>query len=442
MLNAQAGAARVLGAVWVQRQSLSAVLVPQLDALPQGQRGLAQEIVLGALRHYSTLEAGWASLLRKPRRALPAEVQALGIVGLYQLLHLNLASAVAVTQTVEAARLLGHEWACTLLNGSLRSFLRQPLDSNAWPEAIRWAHPPWLLERLQRAYPEGWPAIVAANNSHPPLGLRVNTQQLTRAAYAAQLRALGLEPVLPEGLPQAVLLPQSMPVAALPGFAQGQVSVQDIHAQYAAQLLQPQAGERILDACAAPGGKSLHVLEQQPALAQLVALDSDAKRLGLLLPGAQRLQLDTTRLHVQVGDAAHPAPVWSRPDFDAILLDAPCSATGVLRRHPDAKWLKRASDLPPLAQIQTQLLRTLWSLLKPGGRLLYVTCSLLPEENAERIASFLAAQPDAQAELITLPTGQRQGGGWQLLPRMGGGDGFFYALLRRSGAAKKAESPG
>lgn len=430
VLNAQAGAARVLVAVWVQRQSLNTALAPVLDALPQDRRALAQEITLGALRHYNTLEAQWAGLLRNPR-ALPVEVQALGVAGLYQLLHLNLAAAVAVEQTVEAARLLRHGWACKLLNGTLRAFLRRPPHEFDASEALRWAHPHWLLERLQRAYPDHWMDIVTANNAHPPLALRVNARWGNREAYSQQLQAAGLTPSLPDGLSHALLLPRSMPVAELPGFDQGFVSIQDIHAQFAAQLLQPNAGEVILDACAAPGSKSLHLLEQQPNLARLVALDTDARRLTLLAPSTRRLQLDATPLQVQIGDATQPAIWWDGQAFDAILLDAPCSATGVLRRHPDAKWLKRATDIPPLAQVQLHLLHTLWPLLKPGGRLLYVTCSLLPEENADVVATFLQMQAEAVVVTLKLPTGHLRGDGWQLLPTVGGGDGFFYALLTK-----------
>jgi 16S rRNA (cytosine967-C5)-methyltransferase len=351
--------------------------------------------------------------------------------------------ATTVAAAVDAARLLGFEHAAGLVNAVLRRFLRERATLLAAVDrdlAARHAHPDWLVAALRAAWPEELERTLAANNGHPPLSLRVDIGRTPIAQYLQELAARGMPAEAVPGVPTAAMLALALPVTDIPGFAEGRVSVQDPSAQLAALWLAPRPGERVLDACAAPGGKSGALLEVAGGPIALTAVDSDAARLARVGDNLRRLGREAQLVQA---DLCAPPAWWDGAPFDAVLLDAPCSATGVIRRHPDIKLLRRASDIAGFAARQSGLLRGCWPLLRRGGRLLYATCSLLPEENAGVVSAFLAATPGARAlpvpePLARLPLHSCRPG-WQLLPGAAG-DGFYYACLQKEGEAPQALS--
>lgn len=432
--SVEAGAARAAAAEILRRvltgRSLDDVLTEALARLPQSdQAPLIQEMVYGSLRWALQLRAVLARYLDRPLKKKDQDLEALLLVGLYQLMHMRVAPHAAVTETVAAAGGLGKGWAKGLVNAVLREFLRRPLRVDEHLDApARFSHPAWLIDAVRGAWPEGWQAVLAANNAHPPMSLRVNLARTGRAAYLQSLQQAGLAAQALDIAECALVLQQPVAVERLPNFAQGWVSVQDVAAQFAALLLDPCDGEYILDACAAPGGKTGHILERAPA-AEVVALDRDPQRLERVHDTLRRLDV---RARVIAGDAAQPQSWWDRRLFHGILLDAPCSATGVIRRHPDIKLHRQPADVVRLAQTQQQLLEGLWPLLAPGGRLVYATCSILPQENEQVLAAFCARRPEATARTPDLPAGVRRGLGWQILPGDQDLDGFFYARLEKA----------
>ncbi len=429
--NARAAAARVLEQVLVHGRYLdSALETLRAESLPEGQ--LIQELAYGTLRWLHQLAGVAALLLSRPLKPKDQDVYALLLLGLYQLRCMRVATHAAVDETVAAAAALGKPWARGLLNACLREYLRRAAELDARLQtdpALALSHPAWLLEKIRAAYPEDWQRIAAANNERPPLTLRVNTRRRTRAAYLETLRAANLAARADFVLDTDVTLATPVPVGALPGFAQGEVSVQDTGAQWAAVLLDAQPGERVLDACAAPGGKTGHILERTPGLAELVAVDHEPARVALIADNLKRLGLSA---RLVTADAAEPGAWWDGRPFDRILLDVPCSATGVIRRHPDIKWRRQPSDLPKLAATQAWLLAALWPLLKPGGKLLYVTCSILPEENETPMRALLARAADAADAPLPAAAGETRTVGRQILPGTQGMDGFYYACLRKN----------
>ncbi len=429
--NARAAAARVLEQVLVHGRYLdSALETLRAESLPEGQ--LIQELAYGTLRWLHQLAGVAALLLSRPLKPKDQDVYALLLLGLYQLRCMRVATHAAVDETVAAAAALGKPWARGLLNACLREYLRRATEMDARLQtdpALALSHPAWLLEKIRAAYPEDWQRIAAANNERPPLTLRVNTRRRTRAAYLEKLRAANLAARADCVLDTDVTLATPVPVGALPGFAQGEVSVQDAGAQWAAVLLDAQPGERVLDACAAPGGKTGHILERTPGLAELVAVDHEPARVALIADNLKRLGLSA---RLVTADAGEPDAWWDGRPFDRILLDVPCSATGVIRRHPDIKWRRQPSDLPKLAATQARLLAALWPLLKPGGKLLYVTCSILPEENETPMRALLARAADAADAPLPAAAGETRTVGRQILPGTQGMDGFYYACLRKN----------
>lgn len=421
---------QVIGA----HRSLSLVLPEVLTRCQPADRGLVQELVYGTLRWRFRLEVLLAQLLRQPLKAKDRDIGALLLIGLYQLGYTAVAPHAAVHTTVEAVRATGKRWAVPLANAVLRGYQRRRAEVDARADANdagRWAHPRWLIEHIRRDWPDDWERVLTANNERPPLAVRVNTRRLDREAYRHRLEAAGLAHTVLQLAPQGLVLTTSVGVEHLPGFQEGQVSVQDGAAQLAATLLDAGPGMRVLDVCAAPGGKTAHILELQPRLAELVAVDSDARRAQRIHENLARLQLDAT---VIVGDAGTPQAWWDGRPFDRILLDAPCSATGVIRRHPDIKSLRRASDIDALAHSQARLLAAVWPLLAPGGMLVYATCSLLRQENEEQIAVCLEHHADAEERRLDVPWGAACRHGRQLLPGAAdaeglGMDGFYYACL-------------
>ena len=337
----------------------------------------------------------------------------------------------AITETVEATKALNKPWSTGLVNGVLRRFQREQdklLAGLAANPVAHNAYPAWLLDMIQTAWPEQWQAIIEASNQRPPMTLRVNLQHQSRDNYAEQLNSQGTVSSAITGLPTALALEKPQDVLELPGFLDGDLSVQDAGAQIAAGLLDLQPKQRVLDACAAPGGKSCHILETEPELTSLVSLDVDANRLERVKENLQRLKLDA---ELYQGDASTPAGNWAKKQYDRILLDVPCSATGVIRRHPDIKCLRRKEDIPALVSLQSKILDAIWPLLTPGGKLLYCTCSLLPDENDIQIAQFLQRQPEAQESPINASWGHARSCGRQILPGEQTMDGFYYALLEK-----------
>lgn len=430
MNDARTTAARILTEVLRAGRSLSACTSAELGSLDDPRdRALARELAYGVLRWLPEIEQILTQLLRHPLKPKDTDITALLLIGLYQLIHLRTPVHAAVSATVAASRPLGKPWAASLINAILRTYLRDSerlLKAAHAVETARYAHPGWLLAELKQAWPGEWQAIVAANNARAPMTLRVNARKLGREDYLVMLEKAGIAAEPAPYTSHGIILSQPLEVSALPGFKEGHVSVQDAAAQLAAPLLDARPGQRILDACAAPGGKAAHILETCPGIALFVAVEKDPGRVPILNETLKRLQLEA---RVVQADATRPREWWDGRPFDRILLDAPCSGSGVIRRHPDIKRLKRKTDMPALVNEQARLLNSLWPLLAEQGKLVYVTCSVLPEENEARIAAFLKEHPEARALAIDAPWGRPRGAGRQVLPGETNMDGLFYAAL-------------
>lgn len=430
--GARATAARIVVLVMRHGQLLDRVLERELPAAPPGQAPLIQEMTYGTLRFAPRLEMLSARLLKRPLRDKDADVGGLLLVGLYQLLYMRLQDYAAVSSTVDATTVLDKPWAKELVNACLRRFLREKealLAEIATDPVARHSHPLWLLEELRQAWPEQWQAIVEANNARAPLTLRVNLLKNTRERYLQRLQAAGLVATPLPHTDSGLLLQKPVPVSTLPGFTDGAVSIQDGAAQLAASLLDMQPGQHVLDACAAPGGKLCHLLEQRPEDTRVVALDKEPARLQLIHQNLRRLGLTA---EVVLGDAIDPGGWWDGRAFERVLIDAPCSATGVIRRHPDVKLHRTPAELGKLRRLQAAILRGLWPLLTSGGKLLYMTCSVLPGENEQQLQTFLARHSDASVVPLSLPFALARDPGLQILPGEQGMDGFYYACLRKS----------
>ncbi|MBE9610609.1 16S rRNA (cytosine(967)-C(5))-methyltransferase RsmB [Chitinilyticum piscinae] len=390
---------------------------PQLT--PQ-QRGAIQDACYSTLRELELWRAVLKQLLRAPLKEV--EIEALLLIALQQLHAARAASYAVVDHAVKVAAKTGKGQAKGLVNAVLRNFLRQQdelLAAARRTPAGRHNHPQWWVTQMRTSYPQDWQAVLDANNSHPPMTLRINLRHASVADYQALLAERGIESrILGQ---QALQLDKPVSVDSLPHFMDGWVSVQDLGAQYAALLLDVQDGQRVLDACAAPGGKTGHLLEL--ARLELTALDNNPERLQRVADNLQRLQLSAT---LRCGDAAKPQQWWDGKPFDRILADVPCSASGVTRRHPDIKWLRRPEDFARFAAQQAQILDALWPLLAEGGKLLYATCSVFPVENADSAAEFAVRHPDARR----LPLPEWAGTAGQLLPSPDH-DGFYYALFSK-----------
>jgi len=434
MKNKQPTARRLaldlLQAVIDNGESLSAVAPRLLPRIADGRdRGLAYRITLNSLRHLNRFAWMRDQLLERPFKGKDNDVAMLLLLGISQLSDPELPAHASLNETVEVARTLKKPWAVALCNAVLRNFQRQQAELERQADAqttLQTGHPKWLLDLLQQAWQHDWQSIIQGNNTPARLCLRLKPN-IDRASYLASLET-PLDALAHPHHAQAILL-NSTDVTRLPGFDDGDFSVQDASAQWAAHLLAPQANERILDACAAPGGKTTHLLEISNNRAHITALDIDAHRLERIQENLDRLQLNATLI---AADAANIKQWWQGEPFHAILLDAPCSATGIIRRHPDIKWHRKFNDIAPLTDIQAHLLDSLWQTLAPGGRLLYATCSVLPAENSQQVRAFLARTPNARLVPTPIPMAHDTGFGQQILPsNEHGGDGFFYALLHK-----------
>lgn len=416
--NLRSTAATAISQVLDNGQSLSTVLPDLQRNINDKDKPLLQEICFGVLRYLPKLEWFISQLMDKPLTGKQRTLHYLIMVGIYQLLYTRIPAHAALAETVNGAVALKRPQLKGLINGVLRSFQRQQtqLEERVANNSSQYLHPSWLLKRLQNAYPNEWQSITNANNQRPPMWLRVNSQHHTAVEYLDLLKQADIDANLHSEHPSAIRLSEPTAVSRLPGFDEGWCTVQDVSAQGCAELLQPKNGEYILDLCAAPGGKTTHILELAPK-ANVLAVDIDDTRLKRVKENLIRLKQHATVIQ---GDGTQPE-IWAKEQqFDRILLDAPCSATGVIRRHPDIKWLRRDTDINELAQLQSQILEAIWPYLKPGGTLLYATCSIMPEENSQQIQNFLAKHTDACLN-------DRTKTGRQILPSTDGGDGFFYA---------------
>jgi 16S rRNA (cytosine967-C5)-methyltransferase len=428
-LNVRARAALAVAAV-LQGANLDDALAAQLGDLSGPDSSLLKAIAYGVVREHRLLDALAGSLLQRPLRDEPA-LQALLACGLFQLRAMRVPEHAAVAETVAAAEALEKPWAKGLVNAVLRRYQREraAIDGKLPVTAgIRQSYPDWLVQAVKADWPDGWRTVLAGGNEAGPLTLRINARGGSRDTYLQQLAAAGIEAaavaVAVAEAPDAVRLAAAVPVEEIPGFAEGAASVQDASAQLAAGLLQAQPGQRVLDACAAPGGKTAHLLERLEGL-DLLAVDSDAQRLERVRANLDRLKLHATLL---AADAAKPTVWWDGRPYDRILLDAPCSGTGVIRRHPDIKWLRRDSDIPRMAELQLRLLRALWPLLAPGGMLVYATCSILRAEGEDLVRGFLDTHADARESRIEAAWGESRSVGRRIAPG-GDFDGFYYARL-------------
>lgn len=427
-------AVRLLHDVLTGQGSLADRLDTARAGLSERDGAFLQALVFGALRYGPRLEWWRDRLLDRPVRRRDAIVGTVILLGLHQLAHTRVPSHAAISESVDLARAVGRPRAAGLVNGVLRRFLREKdkLEQAAASDPVAaGCHPGWLADRIARDWPEDVDRILAAGNEAPPMTLRVNGMKTGRDEYLERLREAGIEAAPGADAETAVVLEAPVGVDRLPGFDDGVVSVQDESAQLVAGLLTPLAGQRVLDACAAPGGKSAHLLELGGGGLELLALDPDGDRLARVDENLARLGLSAQCL---TGDARRPDDWWDGRPFDRVLLDVPCSGTGVIRRHPDIKYLRRETDIAGLAALQSEILAAGWSVLAPGGALVYTTCSVLREENEAVIRSFLDQHPDARAQEVAVPGSVACGPGRQRLPTPGGGDGFFYARIRRTGA--------
>jgi 16S rRNA (cytosine967-C5)-methyltransferase len=437
--RARARAAQVVAAVATHGRSLDACRIDDPEASAQ-ERGLTRALSYDSIRWWIRLDALLGRLLARPKQQLEPEVRALAIVGLCQLLYTDIPAHAAVAETVNAARVLGHARAAGLINALLRRAQREHAALGADIDrdlALRTSHPRWLVEQLRRDWGAAAEAILQANNERPPFWIRVNRLRSSGAEYRQRLEAHGVVIAASLHDDETLLLREAMDVRDLPGFEAGEVSVQDAAAQLAARLVAPRPGERVLDACAAPGGKTGHLLEIAPEVEELVALDASADRLERVAQNLERLRLRAT---LKAADATEPKEWFDGRLFDRILIDAPCSGTGVIRRHPDIKLLRRASDIAPLAAKQLELIAKLWPLLAPGGRLVYASCSALSAETTRVVQEFLGAPGARSAEgardatqSIVAATGQVAAAapGFRIAAGTGGLDGFYYACIEK-----------
>ncbi|WP_218814315.1 16S rRNA (cytosine(967)-C(5))-methyltransferase RsmB [Rickettsiella endosymbiont of Dermanyssus gallinae] len=432
MINPRALAAQIIARVLGGASLTDAFAEGMPNTVESRDRGFIQELCYGVIRWYEPLRQVCSYLLKKPLNINDRDIYALLLIGLYQFVYLKTAAHAAVHETVQAAKDLKKNWAAPLINGVLRSFQRQQAGLlKKLPKEAHYAHPRWLLKKLQHAWPKDWQAIIEANNQAPPMSLRANRLKISRDDYLPNLQAKAIEAILSPISDVGLILNETCSVYGLPGFSEGEVSIQDTAAQLAAFLLMLQPKQSVLDACAAPGGKFAHILETQPDLQTAVALDQDKTRLSKIEENLSRLRLMRDGVKLVCTKAQVFKDSWKGEQFDRVLLDAPCSGTGVIRRHPDIKLLRREEDIDKLAQQQLELLVSLWPLLKPGGILLYATCSVLPEEDQDVLQRFLRQQSDAHEQTIDEKWGVACGVGRQIFPQIQGTDGFYYARLQK-----------
>jgi 16S rRNA (cytosine967-C5)-methyltransferase len=434
--NPRLSAVNLIGRVLDGNKSLSeAQLEPEFETNGEDKRdaAFARHLSYGVLRWLGSLEWLAAKLLKRPLKKRDRDIQRLILIGLFQLWKEDSAEHAAVNETAECARLAGKPWAVGVINAVLRRFQREKVEwlGELQEQPERHAHPAWLMDALKSDWPTDWQAIVEANNHQAGLWLRVNRTRSDVQEVSCQISEAGFEVRRHDHAPDAIEVSPAASVEQLPGFSEGHWSVQDPAAQMAAAWLDAQPEQRVLDACAAPGGKTCHILEHTPE-ARVLALDRSESRLDRLRRNANRLGLDDPdHLNVVAADALHPEGWWDGVPFDRILLDAPCTATGVIRRHPEIKWLRDPMQVKESVRLQYRLLSGLWPLLKAGGILVYSTCSVLSDENSKQISRFIENHGDAQPAPPEVDYGRESGCGRQIFPGESDMDGFFYARIRK-----------
>ncbi len=433
-MNTRALAASVIHQVIDQQHSMSQALPKALAKIEKAEdKAFVQQVSFGCLRWYPQLQAIANQLLYTPLKAKNHDVLCLLLTGIYQLMYLKTPAYAAVSETVAASKQMKKPWAAKLLNKTLRQFAKNPeqvIDESSHGESTEYAHPVWLVKRIKQAYSDHWSEILSANNVEAPMFLRVNVTKTSRDDYLKLLTDAEIEAEAVSACDSTIRLAKPVAVEKLPDFDRGFVYVQDMSGQLVADLLDLEANAHVLDTCSAPGSKSTHIIECEPSV-RLTAVDNQANRLPLIKQNIERLGLPHDHLHMVLADVCHTDQWWQGEKFDRILVDAPCSATGVIRRHPDIKWLRKDEDIDQLVQQQARILDKVWELLKPGGLLVYTTCSILPDENQQQVKRFLNQHKDAKLESFELPIGSAAEPGWQVLPSAGGSDGFYYCKLRK-----------
>ena len=428
--NPRLAAARIIFRVVTEGRSLDRVL-QEMDALAPRDAALVREIAYGVIRHFACLQFSASQLMKKPLKRKDQDLLMLILAGLYQLAFMRMPAHAAVSETVAATRGLKKPWARALVNAVLRNYQRNADRIKTRiarrPQAAT-SHPAWLLRSLYRSWPDQFRNLVIANNSRAPLSLRVNLARGSREDYLARLDSADIPAAGDPLIPCAVTLSTPARVQELPGFFRGDVSVQDKSAQQAGLLLDVRPGMRVLDACAAPGGKTGHLLEQASGGLDLTALDISGERLVRVQENLERLGYSASLIE---GDATQPDNWWDGEPYQRILLDAPCSGTGVIRRHPDIRLHRKPADIAALANLQADMLSSLWKLLAPGGKLLYCTCSVLQQENETRLSQFAAATTDARPVSLAASYASSSGCGWQVMTGTNGMDGFYYGCLQK-----------
>ncbi|MDB6095768.1 MAG: rRNA SAM-dependent methyltransferase [Francisellaceae bacterium] len=432
-MNSRLTATQILFSVIYEHHSLSE-LIPSLKKknLASNDRAFAQELIFGVLRFYYKYQWITHQLLLKPLKIKDQILYPLIYSALYQLLELNLPHHAVLFETVEITKKINKPWSAKLVNGLLRNFLRKKEDlliKINQVDAALYSHPNWFIDIIKKSYPLKWQEILLANNQKPPLTLRINTTKISAKEFLDNLNENKISASLHNFLNNAIVLNHPQDITTLPGFHEGNFSVQDASPQFCASLLLLEPNLSVLDACAAPGGKTTHILQVEKNLKKVVAVDKVQNRLDLLSANLQRLQVNCEVLCQDLTETPLPFKAQS---FDRILIDAPCSALGVIRRHPDIKILRKKNDFKNLNLTQLQLLNNLWPLLKTNGILLYATCSIIPSENEAIISSFLNANPDAKEDAFELMVGHKKNIGWQILPDTNNMDGFYFARIIKS----------
>ncbi len=428
--NTRAAAADAIGRIIQSRARIDQVIAAVCTEFSMQDRQFIAELVYGVVRWHLRLSFYLTGLLDRPLKAKHADISTLLLVGMYQIEFMRVARYAAVSQTVAGADVLGKPWARSLINAILRKFLVADghIRTRQIDAAIRYSHPQWMVEMLEEQWPDDWQDILRNNNMRPVMVLRVNLNRCSVPQYLQLLKDQQIAASAAAAAPAAVVLHARMAPAALPGFTQGLVSVQNMASQMAAPALALQSGYRVLDACSAPGGKLTHMLELEPAVADMTALDISEIRCSEILDNLARMGQSA---RVMTADAAQPKNWWSGDRFDRILLDAPCSAVGVIRKHPDIKIHRRATDVMKSSAAQKRLLGALLPLLGPGGKLLYTTCSILRQENDDVIGAIVRHMPAVQVQPLDGSFGRATRFGRQRLPDSDHSDGFYYAMLTK-----------
>ena len=441
--NPRQVAIKVITNILLQQGSLSTQLARHQMDVASEHAPMLKELCFGVCRQFPRLNSIALHLLAHPFEEKDTDLYAVLLLGLYQLTYMNTPDHAAVNETVEACRVLKKDWATKLMNAVLRRYQREADDILETLEAqpsVEFNMPKWLVKRFNKHWPDYLEAIIEASNAHPPMCIRVNQSRVSRETYQSQLLDLGINSDNGEFSGSALYLKNAVRVGELPNFEEGFVSVQDEAAQLSAHILSPKAGEKVLDACAAPGGKTGHLLEKanstQESIIELTAVELEPWRMEKIESNLERLGYSANLI---CADASDLEAWWDGEPFDKILLDVPCTATGVIRRNPDIKINRKPADVDDLVEIQRAILNKVWTTLKPGGFMLYATCSLMPEENELQIQHFLANQEDAKevplnslAPELAIEWGIPVSHGRQLFPKVNGHDGFYYCLLQKS----------